>query len=123
MTEFDNPADRPLGVNLTTLERMLSLGGPALRPALIAQVLADLARLRGALAADQPATIRYAAHELKGIASTIGAESLAETAAQLDQELEHDLLRDRDAGLGDLCRKIDDLAALLRAESQRVPVG
>jgi len=120
MTDSINPAGSSAVVNLATFERMLSVVGPALRPALVAQVLADLERLRAALCSGAPVAMRHAAHELKGIAATIGADSLAGLAAGLDQSLEQGMQPDRAAAGAALWQQLDALSALLRADSRRV---
>lgn len=84
MNQKSLPDDDSVGLDRATMEHMLALGGPALRPALIAQLIADLDRLRAALTSDAPAALKRAAHELKGLAATIGAGGLAENAGRLD---------------------------------------
>lgn len=71
-----------------TLDRVLSVGGQDLREALVTQILADLERLRREIGAGSSDLRRRAAHEVKGLAATIGAEGLARLAGQIEAEAE-----------------------------------
>lgn len=84
MAQTDLFQDATDGVDRAMLQRMLSLGGSDLRPVLITQLNDDLLRLRTALEQDDPTSLHRAAHELKGLCSTIGAEALADMAARFD---------------------------------------
>lgn len=88
------------GLDLARLSEFLDMGGPELRDILLAQVQADLARCREALlvACANPAqagdlgALCKAAHEIKGLSVTLGADRLAETAGKVEQCcLAHDL--------------------------------
>lgn len=76
-----------------TLSEFLDMGGAELRGALVAQVCLDLDRCCGLLvfALSQPEAehdsvgIGKAAHEIKGIAATLGALTLVELARQVEQ--------------------------------------
>lgn len=72
------------GLDRTTLEHMLSLGGSAMRPLLLAQIRVDLVRLQAELASDDPIALARTAHEAKGLCATIGAHAAADQAARLD---------------------------------------
>jgi HPt (histidine-containing phosphotransfer) domain-containing protein len=84
MTQHALPQTPSTGVDRTTLRHILSMGGDALRTVLIAQLRADLLRLRSALEQDDPAALHRAAHELKGLSATVGARDLADLAARFD---------------------------------------
>ncbi len=103
-------------MNCSTYERMLSVGGEAFRPALVAQLLVDLARLRGQIDADDQAMLARAAHELKGLAATIGAESLADLAQNFGESLETGAVSDRPRLQVDVAGGIDSLIGILRAD-------
>lgn len=77
--------DGGVGLDLRLLERMLSLGDSELRVALIAQLQEDLGRLARGLTAHDPDLVSRSAHELKGLAATIGAHGLAASAAHLER--------------------------------------
>lgn len=66
------------------LERILDLGDAPLRAELCTQLIADFQRLREAIAADDLPCVARAAHELKGLAATIGAFAVADQARTLD---------------------------------------
>jgi len=108
------------GIDLTVLDLTLSVGGVALRPALVAQVLDDLARLRAILAVEAAGPMAPAAHELCGIAATLGAGDLADAAARLDTWLQGG---GAPAGgqIAEICRLVDDLADCLRRELPAAP--
>ena len=112
------PRDQDQGVDLPTLERMLALGGAGLRPALIAQLLQDFTRLAQALEGSEPAALERAAHELKGLAATVGAQALADHAARFDSLAAHAAPAVRDALALGLRRQIEGLCAVLRAQRQ-----
>ena len=71
-------------VDVSTLTALLNMGGPELRANLCAQLITDFTRLRGALANDHGAAVARAAHEVKGLALTVGASKLADLAIGLD---------------------------------------
>ncbi|MCB1391471.1 MAG: Hpt domain-containing protein [Rhodobacteraceae bacterium] len=66
------------------LESLFAMGDESLRRALGAQLREDFLRLRGALASDIAHEIGRAAHELKGLAATVGAGRLAQMARSVD---------------------------------------
>lgn len=74
----------PAAENNEVLEALLNVGGPGMRAALGAQLMADFQRLRTGIAVEDGAAVARAAHELKGLAATVGAERLAAMAASLD---------------------------------------
>ena len=71
-------------VETTTLNALLNMGGPDLRADLCGQLIADFTRLRDAIATDDSAAVARAAHEVKGLALTVGAANLASLATGLD---------------------------------------
>ena len=74
----------PRAVDPATLERLLGLGDSTLRRDLCTQLSADIRRLREAVAGTEVGDVLRAAHELKGLAATIGAIRLAEMALALE---------------------------------------
>lgn len=78
-TDRSAPAIEP-----ATLAHLLTMGDDALRLALCAQLQADFSRLRGAVAVHDGQQAGRAAHELKGLAGTVGALRLAELARRFD---------------------------------------
>jgi len=67
------------------LAEFLDMGGPEIRALLLSQIEADLCRCRAVIAAQDGnigdlSVLRNAAHEVKGLAATIGAFRLAQTA-------------------------------------------
>jgi len=71
-------------IDREVLESLFAMGGDSLRVALSAQLLADFDRLKTTLAAEDPAAVARAAHELKGLAATVGAQRLADMARSVD---------------------------------------
>lgn len=94
---------------------MLSLGGDTLRTALIAQLLEDFGRIARSLQAEAAEDQARAAHELKGLAATIGAGALADHAARFDSMVAESTPAVRTAMALGLGRQIDRLCATLRA--------
>ena len=97
------------------LERVLSVGGADLRADLLAQIITDLTRLEAGLRA--PGAERHAiiAHELKGLAATIGATALADLATRFQLLVENG---DDPGGLKDmLCEGIAGLRVVLSREA------
>ena len=78
------PDTRLPAIDREVLEALFAMGDDTLRVALSAQLLADFERLRSTLAALDPAAVARSAHELKGLASTVGAQPLAEMARSVD---------------------------------------
>ncbi len=66
------------------LEQILDLGDARMRVALLDQLLTDFRRIAEALTQDGWDEVGAAAHELKGLASTIGAHRLAQLAKRLN---------------------------------------
>jgi two-component system sensor histidine kinase BarA len=114
MIVLKNQLDDSLGLDLATLDRMLSVGGEAMRPALIAQLLQDFARLRAALDGQELPSVARAAHELKGLSATIGASALADNAARFDSLAAESSAAVRAAMVLGLGRQIDRLCAILQ---------
>jgi chemotaxis protein histidine kinase CheA len=77
--------DDLVGLDRALMEQMLDMGGSGMRPALVAQLLADFTRISGALEAELTSDLERAAHELKGLAGTIGAAGLAASAARFGE--------------------------------------
>ncbi len=71
-------------IDMAVLDQILDMGDARLRAALLEQLLADFRRLSEALMQDGWDEVSAAAHELKGLAATIGAHRLAQLAKRLD---------------------------------------
>jgi HPt (histidine-containing phosphotransfer) domain-containing protein len=71
-------------IDAAVLDQILGLGDGRLRDALIDQLCADFRRIGAALATNDCDEIGAAAHELKGLAATIGARRLAQLAKRLN---------------------------------------
>ena len=92
-------------VDPVALSRLFSLGDATLRVALCAQLQDDFTRLRGAVGVACPVTVTRAAHEMKGLAATVGAYRLADIATIVDK---------RAAQMGETARAL--VIAQLQAE-------
>lgn len=82
MTSPDGDPDT--AIDAVVLDQILNIGDAGLRHALVDQLLADFQRIAGALNDGTEAEIGAAAHELKGLAATIGAHRLAQLARRLN---------------------------------------
>ncbi|MCB1397574.1 MAG: Hpt domain-containing protein [Rhodobacter sp.] len=83
LTVPDNaPITRPL--DTAVLERILDFGDAEMRAALCAQLQTDFLRLRDALGGEDGSAVARTAHELKGLAATVGASRVATMARSLD---------------------------------------
>lgn len=71
-------------IDAVVLDQILNIGDAGLRQALLKQLRADFQRLDAALDEDSEREIGAAAHELKGLAATIGAHRLAQLAKRLN---------------------------------------
>jgi chemotaxis protein histidine kinase CheA len=71
-------------IDAAVLDRILELGDDRMRVALLDQLRADFRRLAGTLGEDDADAVAAAAHELKGLAATIGAHRLAQLAQRLN---------------------------------------
>jgi HPt (histidine-containing phosphotransfer) domain-containing protein len=80
-------------IDETILTAFLDLGGSEMRQALLAQVQSDLTRCGAALEEltqrGDMAGLCRAAHEIKGIAATIGATTLNDLAGQSEAACAH----------------------------------
>lgn len=81
-TQRPDGAPQPV-IDPAVLDRILGIGDARLREALLDQLLADFRRLAEALSG-AGAGLGAAAHEVKGLAATIGAHRLAHLAKRLD---------------------------------------
>lgn len=79
------PPRNATALDAKTLETLLNIGGSEMRTLLCAQLAIDFQRLHDAIDTDNAADMARAAHELKGLAATIGAERLATMARSLDK--------------------------------------
>jgi hypothetical protein len=71
-------------IDMAVFEQILNVGDAGLREALIEQLLTDFRRISKALTEGGWDEVGAAAHELKGLAATIGAHRLAELAKRLN---------------------------------------
>ena len=78
------PKDTAPGIDGTVLTSLFAMGDDDLRVALSAQLLADFQRIRDALDSEDGYRVGRAAHELKGLAATVGANKLADMARSVD---------------------------------------
>ncbi len=99
------------------LEHLFSMGDDAMRQALCDQLQADFGRLQGAIGDDRPTNAGRAAHELKGLAATVGAERLADMARTLDATEGELIPAARAVMVAALHREIDAVLAQLRRSS------
>lgn len=105
-----HPADRSApAIEPAALDRLFRLGDATLRVALCAQLRDDFTRLRAAVGQPCTVTAARAAHEVKGLAATVGAFRLAEIAAVVDIRAE---------AMGDEARAL--VVAQLRTELDSV---
>lgn len=91
------------------LAQLFAMGGPALRIALCKQLREDFLRLRDGLIAQ--AVCPRVAHELKGLAATVGAQRLADMARKLETGESSDVMtvqREIDAVLAELALAAQD---------------
>lgn len=110
---------RAIGFDPEALSTFLDMAGPEMRGVLLAQAQQDLDRCRAALAPDDPDcdldALCKTAHEVKGLAATLGATALAETARHAELACS---TRDRAAlaeTLPALASQIDQACASLSA--------
>ncbi len=102
-------------IDCAVLERVLSAGGADLRADLLAQIIADLARLEAGLRGSGAERQAIVAHELKGLAATIGATALADLGALFQRLVENG---EDPGGLNDLlCAGIAELRLFLSREA------
>lgn len=71
-------------IDEAVLGQILSIGDAGMRHALLDQLLADFHRLAETLTGGSSDEVGAAAHEIKGLAATIGAHRLAQLAKRLD---------------------------------------
>lgn len=89
-------AEVPAAIDTEVLDSLFSMGGDALRGALSAQLVTDFRRLKATLAGEDMTAVARAAHELKGLSATVGANRLADMARSIDavaEGLPHAALR------------------------------
>ena len=90
MTDMDEPINNSISTSRApaldpeTLDQLLNMGGEELRAALCTQLIEDFRRLRLAVEDDDGNAVARAAHEVKGLAATVGASRLSEMARSLD---------------------------------------
>ena len=70
----------PCVLDLRALSRVLDLGDDGLRSELCAQLIDDFRRIRALINQDDVHVTARAAHEMKGLAATVGGERLAQMA-------------------------------------------
>ena len=79
-----NAPERDTAIHGATLQSLLSLGSPHMARQLLAQLTADFHRIGRALQSDDTSAVDRAAHELKGLSATVGANRLAGLAQVFD---------------------------------------
>lgn len=79
-----SPKRAHAAIDRSVLEHLFDLGDADLRRALCKQLDTDFLRLFDAIGGGNGADVAKAAHELKGLAATVGAARLAEMARSLD---------------------------------------
>lgn len=87
MDDFSSPANPPnatVAIDRSVLDHLFDLGDKDLRNALSKQLDSDFRRLYAAIGDGNGANVAKAAHELKGLAATVGAARLADMARSLD---------------------------------------
>lgn len=103
----------PWAIDPAALERLLDLGDAKLGHALCLQLMSDFQRLDNSLKGDDAKSVARAAHELKGLAATVGATRLADMAASFEKTAEALPASARDAIVGpihaELSRVLDQL--------------
>ncbi len=117
--DMNQDTSRASAIEPDTLERLFALGDGSLRLALCAQLHADFSRLHAAVEVVDGARAGRAAHELKGLAATVGALRLADMARDLDtaaQELAAEL---RAGMVAPLQREIGAVLRILSQASAR----
>jgi len=87
--EMDPGRRTPPAIDKAVLERLFAMGDSSLRRALCAQLRADFQRLHQAVLGPDGAAVGRAAHELKGLAATVGAGRLTDLAQALDARAEN----------------------------------
>lgn len=84
-TQTLRSSSRRQAIDPAALERLLDLGDAELGKALCAQLISDFSRIDEALTGTDTTVIAKAAHELKGLAATVGATRLTDMATSFDQ--------------------------------------
>ena len=105
-------------VDTATLTALLNMGGPDLRADLCAQLIADFTRLRDAMGTDDSAAVARAAHEVRGLALTVGAANLASLATGLDGAAQRLPRSSLGRQVGNLETEIDAVLSVLGAAAQ-----
>ncbi|KPQ07715.1 MAG: HPt domain protein [Rhodobacteraceae bacterium HLUCCA12] len=84
----DDAASVARDFDQTILSGILDIGDDAMRRDLCAQLLSDFRRMTAGLDESEPVMVSKIAHEIKGLASTIGAQRLAALAQTLHHSAE-----------------------------------
>jgi chemotaxis protein histidine kinase CheA len=82
MTRLDRGPET--AIDTAVLNQILDIGDAGLRDALLAQLVTDFRRISAALSEGTGDELGAVAHELKGLAATIGANRLAQLAKRLN---------------------------------------
>lgn len=102
-------------IDPAALERLLDLGDEELGKALCAQLISDFSRIDDALTGTDTAVIAKAAHELKGLAATVGATRLADMTTSFDHVVESLPEAARQAIINPIHGELLEVLAQLRA--------
>ena len=123
--ETDRQADE---LDIAVLDRVLSGHDAVFRGRLARQMIADFTRMKAALTSRDRGVWRAAAHEVKGLAGTIGAEDLATLALIHEIALDAGSLSEARAQRDEICERIARLCTRLvqlaeRAEGEHRDTG
>lgn len=83
-----NPTPVEPSIDQSVLSSILDFGDDSMRRALCDQLESDFRRMAHGLENAEPVVVAKIAHELKGLASTIGAQRLADLAQTLNKAAE-----------------------------------
>jgi hypothetical protein len=119
---LSTPADN-LALDITVLEQVLSFGDMSVRGTLLAQLAEDFQRLASAIDVTDPLAVAAAAHELKGLSATIGANRLSGMANTLNGSAERLSEADRAMLLRTLLAELGTVLASIRSfgKAQTLP--
>jgi len=83
-----NPVPVEQSIDQSILTGIFEIGDETMRLALCEQLLSDFRRMANGLEGAEPVIVAKIAHELKGLAATIGAQRLADLAQTLNKAAE-----------------------------------
>lgn len=83
-----NPVPVEQNIDHSILTGIFEIGDEVMRRALCDQLVSDFRRMASGLEGAEPVVVAKIAHELKGLAATIGAQRLADLAQTLNKAAE-----------------------------------